>query len=95
MALVKALRQYHFTSNILKGCTQWKFQKSQILHHVLDIIALHMEDTKRCLDFHNLMPVDQGFRCRDPNLHHLKAVAVRGDAPHYDSRVRQGSHTLQ
>ena len=29
--LVKALRQYHFTSNVLKGRTQWKFQKSQIL----------------------------------------------------------------
>ena len=27
-ALVKALRQYHFTSNILEGHTQWKFQKS-------------------------------------------------------------------
>ena len=23
------------------------------------------------------MPVDQGFRCHDPNLHCLKAVAVR------------------
>ena len=76
-ALVKALRQYHFTSNILKGRTQWKFQKSQILHHVLDLIALHMEDMKRCLDFCNLMPIDQGFRCCDPNLCSLKAVAVR------------------
>ena len=76
-ALVKALWQYHFTFNVLEGCTQWKFQKSQILHHVLDIIALHMEDMKRCLDFHNLMPVDQGFRHHDPNLHRLKAVAVR------------------
>ena len=31
MALVKALRQYHFASNILEGHTQWKFQKSRIL----------------------------------------------------------------
>ena len=74
---MKALRQYHFTSNVLEGCTQWKFQKSWILHHVLDVIALHMEDMKRCLDFHNSMPVDQGFRHHDPNLHHLKAVVVR------------------
>ena len=27
MALVKALQQYHFASNILEGRTQWKFQK--------------------------------------------------------------------
>ena len=27
-ALVKALRQYHFASNVLEGRTQWKFQKS-------------------------------------------------------------------
>ena len=77
MALVKALRQYHFASNILKGHTQWKFQKSRILHHVLDMIALYMEDSKRCLDFHDSMPVDQTFRYCDPNLHHLKAVAVK------------------
>ena len=77
MALVKALRQYHFAPNVLEGCTQWKFQKSHILHHMLDIIALHMEDMKRCLDFHDLTPVHQGFRCHDPNLHCLKAVAVR------------------
>ena len=38
-ALVKALRQYHFTSNVLEGRTQWKFQKSRILHKVLDVIA--------------------------------------------------------
>ena len=25
MALVKALRQYHFASNVLEGQTQWKF----------------------------------------------------------------------
>ena len=62
MALVKALRQYHVASNILKDCTQWKFQKSQILHCVLDVIAVNMENTKRCLDFCDLMPVDQGFR---------------------------------
>ena len=77
MALVKALRQYHFTSNMLEGHTQWKFQKSQIMHCVLNVIALHMEDMKRCLDFHKSMPVDQGFRHHDPNLHCLKAVAVR------------------
>ena len=68
-ALVKALRQYHITSNVLEGQTQWKFQKSWILHRVLDVIAGNMESTKRCLDFCNLMPVDQGFRCQDPNLH--------------------------
>ena len=77
MALVKALRQYHFASNILEGCTQWKFQKSQILHHILDVIALHMENSKRCLDYHDLTPMDQTFRCCDPNLHCLKAVAVK------------------
>ena len=62
MALVKALRQYHTTSNILEGHTQWKFQKSWILHHVLDVIAVNMESMKRCLDFHDLTPVDQGLR---------------------------------
>ena len=77
MALVKALRQYHFTSNVLEGYTQWKFQKSQILHHILDVIALHMEDLKRCLDFHDSMPEDQTFRCCDLNLHCLKAVTVK------------------
>ena len=56
-ALVKALRQYHFASNVLEGQTQWRFQKSQILHKVLDVIALNMESTGRCLDFHDLMPV--------------------------------------
>ena len=35
MALVKALRQYHLTSNVPEGQTQWKFQKSQILHQVV------------------------------------------------------------
>ena len=49
MALVKALRQYHITFNMLEGHTQWKFQKSCILHHVLDVITLHMEDSRRCL----------------------------------------------
>ena len=63
-----ALRQYHVASNILEGCTQWKFQKSWILHWVLDVIAVNMESTKRCLDFCDLTPVDQGFRHRDPNL---------------------------
>ena len=50
-ALVKALRQYHFASGALEGRTQWKFQKSRILHKVLDVIALNMESTGRCLDF--------------------------------------------
>ena len=76
-ALVKALRQYHIASNILEGQTQWKFQKSQILHQVLDVIAVNMESMKRCLDFHDLTPVDQGFRCQDLNLCWLKAVAIK------------------
>ena len=76
-ALVKALRQYHVASNVLEGHTQWKFQKSWILHWVLDVIAMDMESTKRCLDFCDLMPVDQGFRHQDPNLHQLKVVAVK------------------
>ena len=62
MALVKALRQYHFASNILEGQTQWKFQKSWILHKVLDVIAINMESMKRCLDFHDSTPMDQEFR---------------------------------
>ena len=62
-ALVKALRQYHFASNVLEGQTQWKFQKSRILHKVLDVIAMNMESTGRCLDFHDLMPMDQEFWC--------------------------------
>ena len=66
--LVKALRQYHFASNVLEGQTQWKFQKSRILHKVLDVIALNMESMGRCLDFHDSMPVDQEFWCQDPNL---------------------------
>ena len=75
--LVKALRQYHFTSNILEGQTQWKFQKSWILHKVLDVIAINMENMKRFLAFHDSMPVDQEFWCQDLNLHHLKAIAVK------------------
>ena len=77
MALVKALRQYHFTSNILEGQTQWNFQKSWILHKVLDVIAVNMMSTKRCLDFCDSMPMDQEFRHQDPNLHRLKAVAIK------------------
>ena len=77
MALVKALRQYHITSNVLEGRTQWRFQKSQILHRVLDVIAMNMEGMKRCLDFCNSTPVDQGFRHQNPNLHRLKAVAIK------------------
>ena len=75
---MKALRQYHFASNVLEGRTQWRFQKSWILHKVLDVIALNMESTGRCLDFRDLnMPVDQEFRHRDPNLRRLKAIAVK------------------
>ena len=77
MALVKALRQYHFASNVLEGWTQWKFQKSRILHKVLNVIALNMESTGRCLDFHDSMPMDQEFRHWDPDLRRLKAVAVK------------------
>ena len=44
---------------------------------MLDVIAMNMESTTRCLDFCNSMPVDQGFRCQDPNLHQLKVVAVK------------------
>ena len=76
-ALVKALRQYHITSNILEGQTQWKFQKSWILHWVLDVIAINMESMKWCLDFRDSMPMDQGFRCQDLNLYQLKAVAIK------------------
>ena len=43
---------------------------------MLDIIAINMEDMKRCLDFCDLTPMDQSFRCHYPNLHHLKAIAV-------------------
>ena len=63
MALVKALRQYHFTSNVLEGQTQWKFQKSQMLHKVLDVIAMNMESMGRCLDFCDSTPMDQEFQC--------------------------------
>ena len=68
MALVKALRQYHFASNVLEGWTQWKFQKSRILHKVLDVIAVNIEKTEQCLDFCDSMPMDQEFWHRDPNL---------------------------
>ena len=77
MALVKALRQYHFASNVLEGRTQWRFQKSRILHKVLDVIALNMESMGRCLDFRDLTPVDQEFWHRDLNLRRLKAIAVK------------------
>ena len=40
------------------------------------MIALHKEDSKRCLDFHDSTPIDQTFRHHDPNLHHLKPVMV-------------------
>ena len=76
-ALVKALRQYHVASNVLEGRTQWKFQKSWILPHLLDVIAINMENTRRCLDFCDSMPMDQGFQCGDLNLCQLKAVTVK------------------
>ena len=38
---------------------------------------MNMENMGRCLDFHDLMPLDQEFQCQDPNLHCLKAVAVK------------------
>ena len=44
---------------------------------MLDVIAVNMESTKRCLDFHDSMPVDQEFRHRDLNLHRLKAMAIK------------------
>ena len=44
---------------------------------MLDVITINMESMKRCLDFHDSMPVDQGFRCQDPNLHWLKAMAIK------------------
>ena len=71
----------------LEGHTQWKFQKSHILHWVLDVIAVHMEDTKRCLDYHGTTPVDQTFRCCDSNLHHLKTVALASPTSHNDHRA--------
>ena len=77
MALVKALRQYRFASNVLEGRTQWRFQKSGILQKVLDVIAINMESTRRCLDFRDSTPVNQEFHRRDPNLRCLKAVAVK------------------
>ena len=74
---MKALRQYHLASGVLEGRTQWKFQKSRILHKVLDVIALNMESTERCLDFRDSTPMDQEFRCRDTNLRRLKAIVVK------------------
>ena len=41
------------------------------------MIALLMEDLKKCLDFCDSMPIDQTFRHCDPNLHCMKAVAVK------------------
>ena len=79
-ALVKALRQYHFASNILEGQTQWKFQKSRILHKVLDVIATNMESMKRCLDFCDSTPMDQEFWHQDLNLRCLKAMAIKEEA---------------
>ena len=36
-----------------------------------------MESMGRCLDFHDSMPMDQEFWHQDPNLCHLKAMAVK------------------
>ena len=36
-----------------------------------------MESMGRCLDFCDSMPVDQEFQHQNPNLQHLKAVAVK------------------
>ena len=83
-ALVKALRQYHFASNVLEGHTQWKFQKSHILHQVLDVIAIHMEDTKRCLDYHDSMPVDQTFRHCKPEPPSPEDCGSRGGHTSHD-----------
>ena len=44
---------------------------------MLDVIAINMESMKRCLDFCDLMPVDQEVRHRDLNLCRLKAVAIK------------------
>ena len=46
----------------VRGQTQWKFQKSQILHKVLNVIAVNMESMGRCLDFCELMPMGQEFQ---------------------------------
>ena len=62
---------------MLEGRTQWRFQKSRILHKVLDVIALNMESTGRCLDFCDSTPMDQEFRHQDPNFRRLKAVVVK------------------
>ena len=61
----------------VRGLDPVEVPKSQILHKVLDVIALNMESTGRCLDFHDLMPMDQEFRCQDPNLRCLKAIVVK------------------
>ena len=41
------------------------------------MIAVNMESMRRCLDFCDLMPMDQEFRHQDLNLHCLKAVVVK------------------
>ena len=77
-ALVKALRQYHFTSNILEGRTQWKFQKSRILHKVLDVIAVNMESMGRCLDFcDSACPWTKSSGVETQTSVRLKAVVVK------------------
>ena len=84
MALVKALRQHHFTSNVLEGRTQWKFQKSRILHKVLDVIALNMKSTGRCFDFHDSMPRGPGVPVSRPKpLMSEGRSSKRGGAPDY------------
>ena len=84
MALVKALRQYHFASNVLEGQTQWRFQKSWILHKVLDVIALNMESTGRCLDFHDFNAHGPGVLVSRPEPPTSEGHSgKRGGAPDY------------
>ena len=95
-ALVKALRQYHFTSGVLEGQTQWKFQKSRILHKVLDVIGLNMESTGRCLDFCDSMPVDQELLVsgHEPPMSEGRS-GKRGGTLDYGPCVGRGPYALQ
>ena len=88
-ALVKALRQYHIASNILEGHTQWKFQKSWILHRVLDVIAVNMESTKRCLDFLRFDTCGSGF----PALRSKPPSVEGGGGQGGDTSVLDEDHT--
>ena len=95
MTLVKALRQYHFTFNILEGQSQWKFQKSWILHKVLDVIDVNMESMKRSrlswLDAHG--PGVQASRSKPLSLE--GHGHQRSSTPHYDPHIGWGSYALQ